>query len=74
MYLKMNKYEAKQALNDGLRITHRFFTPEEYLHRSPSNGQLLDEKELHLNETMFWYGRSGGQWEEGWEIYCEKEA
>lgn len=70
----MTKYEAKKALNKGQAITHRFFTPEEYLHRSPSNGQLLDEKGLHLNEEMVWYGRSGAEWEEGWEIYNQEEV
>lgn len=68
----MTQYEAKQALNNGERVRHRFFTKDEYIHRCPSNGQLLDETGFHLSETMFWFVRSGNEWDEGWEIYNQE--
>lgn len=49
----MTRYEAKQELNKGGKVRHIFFTSYEYLHRSKENGQLLDENNIALNETMY---------------------
>lgn len=65
----MNQYHANQALNEGFVIKHRLFTNDEFLHRCPENGQLMDETGLALNELEFWRIRQDEIWKEGWELH-----
>jgi hypothetical protein len=64
----MTRYEAKQELNKGGKVRHIFFTPYEYLHRSKENGQLLDENNIALNETMYWDSRESKGFDHNWSI------
>lgn len=63
----MTQYQAKQALNQGHGITHKFFSKGEFISRSPENGQLIDEKHIPINETLFWEVRQDEKWQDGWE-------
>lgn len=65
----MNKYQAKQALNEGFAIKHRFFTNDEFIHRCPENGQLIDEAGIMIDEYLFWQVRQDKIWQEGWELH-----
>lgn len=36
--------------------------------------RLFPDKFFDLAICDVWYGRSGGEWEEGWEIYNQEEV
>ena len=65
----MTKEEAKQALNNGHKITHIWFTSNEYIYKK--DGKLLDEQEIELNEGMFWHFRKSESWNENYSIYTK---
>lgn len=66
----MTKAEAIHALHAGDKITHRYFTPEEYVCIDEASGHLIDEKGYQLNPVEFWDLRSdNGAFDNGWEIF-----
>ena len=68
IFRTMTRYEAKQAINEGQKVTHTYFTDEEFIGRSQENGQLIDENGIALNESDFWSLRAGASFDNGWSI------
>ena len=65
----MNKYEAKQALSEGKKITHDYFCENEFVNRdSEDNSVLVFEDGVKQDENEFWKMRSDNSWYEGLEI------
>lgn len=60
----MTREQAKQALKDGYKITHQYFTEDEYV--GLFDGIICDEN--NIPRLMFWEHRVGSGWDEGWEI------
>ncbi len=61
----MTKYEAIQALRKGEKITHRYFSSDEFIYMK--DGTLRDENDYNMSE--FWQLRSATEWNDGYEIY-----
>lgn len=63
----MTKDEVVELLKEGKKITHRYFTPEEYVYQK--DGKIFDEKDYC--HTQFWQIRRHESWNTGWGIYNE---
>lgn len=64
----MTKQEALEAINNGNKITHNLFTPEEYIVKSDDDEYYLDEDNYQLLIEEFWDNRTCDYWNEGWSI------
>lgn len=66
----MNKEEAKQALNEGKKITHVFFCENEFVQKDSEDSSVLvfEDFGVKQNEEEFWLMRQDESWNEGWEI------
>jgi len=64
----LTKQEAIQLMQEGKCITHRHFSPSEWM-RMNKNGKILfeDGVECSVNEFFLW--RKGESWESGYSIY-----
>ena len=63
----MTKEEAQEAAQKGKKITHRFFSIEEYV--TMKDDKFLDENNYVLDWDDFWAIRNSKRWETDWEIY-----
>jgi hypothetical protein len=69
----MTRYEAMKAVQNGYKIGHRFFTPEESVKRDEKSryNQLIDESGVPVQFSEFFGLRVGGACENGWFIVQE---
>lgn len=70
----MTKYEALEAMERGEKITHRYFTPEEWMTIT-----TIEDRKVYLfedgtiaNMGHFWIGK-GFEWENGYSIFKEPQ-
>jgi len=71
----MTRDEALQAMIDGEKVTHRFFTSDEYIYMIAQDIYMEDDVCVGTTTQHFWVergGRLGGEaWETDWSIYEE---
>jgi hypothetical protein len=67
----MTKNEALKAMKEGHKVTHRFFTSEEFV-QLDKQGRIIDESGYIL--TSFWNYRPDECWNTDWSIYQESEV
>jgi len=60
----MSQQDAMKALEEGKKITHRFFLPGEYV--LIRDGKIFDESDRY--QDSFWEARYGLAWQTGWSI------
>ena len=71
----MTATEALLALYEGKKVTHRFFTDDEWLRME--NHDIYTEEGYNMGTVYddFWQRRGGpmgdGSWSTGWSIYEE---
>lgn len=63
----MTKEEAIVEMQNGNKISHRFFDIHEYIHMK--NKILYDEVGYHINWKVFWGDRTSKEWQTEWELY-----
>ena len=63
----MNKEDMIVALDDGARVTHRYFSNEEWMERKWSR-DLVFEDGVVCSEKDFFRIRSDGSWDSGWKV------
>jgi hypothetical protein len=63
----MTKDQAIEAMNAGYRVTHRWFSPDEYIFIR--NGILYDENDNYMHLPDFWDVRSTPDWQIDWSIF-----
>ena len=73
----MNKQELQQHLEMGYKMTHLYFSHNEYIYLK--DGEIHDESGYKMkcigpnNQVItFWTDRQSEDWNEGWEIYHEQ--
>lgn len=66
----MNQQEARIALNKGEKITHTYFSHNEFI--TVKGGNLVDENNYILGWEIFWGIRQHKGWQEDWSIYQPK--
>jgi len=67
----MTKIEALAVCRSGQRITHRWFSPDEWVEYK--DGQFYTEDGCRMGQESgeFWRIRTGGSWETDWSLFVE---
>jgi hypothetical protein len=72
----MNKHEAKLALSEGKKVTHDYFSKDEYVYLEcvnpntrPIKYECIFEDGVRQEEGEFWQLRKESHWDNGWEIF-----
>lgn len=63
----MNRQQAKEALANGAKLTHRYFTSEEWV-KSMGDGMYIFEDGIMCNVDGFWMDRKDGSFDSGWHV------
>lgn len=51
----MNKQEAKEAIEQGLKVRHRLFVPGEFIKKSTSDPKLYEDEEgVNFFPDYYW--------------------
>lgn len=67
----MTKKEAIEAMKAGCKVTHSYFTKEEWIAlETPSSKIFVDETGLSLPCDEFWRQRKSEAFNFGWEIFA----
>jgi hypothetical protein len=66
----MNRYEAAQALKAGKKLTHRYFTPEEWVMGIEDDTYLLEDG-VRCSPAEFWKWRQHSAFDNDWKIFTE---
>lgn len=64
----MSKEEAISLMKSGHKLTHRYFTEDEWV-KSDSTGMvyMLDDG-VEFSKNEFWKWRNGESWQSDWSI------
>ncbi len=62
----LTKSEAKEELNNGEKISHLYFTDDEWIVKK--DGKIVDEKGYFLDEFEFWFYRTHPNFDTNWFI------
>ena len=72
----MTREEALQAMIDGHKVTHRFFTSDEFIYMKAQDIYTEEGYNMGTVNSEFWRMRGdepGGElWHDGWSLYKEK--
>lgn len=63
----MSRSEAIQALSEGKKVTHRYFTDDEFIYQEGS--YYVDKDGNKLEPELFWKDRENEGFETGWFLY-----
>ena len=63
----MNKQEALIAMEEGKKVSHMYFTPEEWV--TIDNGDFLFEDGVRCTFEEFWAYRSDEYWTTDWRLW-----
>jgi len=66
----LTKDEAKQALKEFYKVSHRFFAKDEYIYAF-NDWNVFTEEGFSIDSDTFWGDRSGKQWDTDWFILPE---
>lgn len=64
----MNRAEAKLAIEAGKKVTHEYFTPEEWVSYYDNHVYIMEDGVI-VHEALFWADRQQEFFNEGWEIW-----
>lgn len=65
----MKKAQAIHALHEGKKLTHMYFTEDEWVTDSGGGYEFEDGCKCTFNE--FWQDRSDSGWDNDWSIWDE---
>lgn len=69
----MNKVQAKEMINKGVKVTHTLFTNTEWIKKHPKgSAHYLDEQDNVIGINDFWKYRTGPKWDKDWGIYLKQ--
>jgi hypothetical protein len=66
----MTRFEAAQALKEGKKLTHRYFSPNEWV-MGIHDGYYLLEDGVQCTAAEFWKWRQKPMFDDDWEIFRE---
>jgi len=68
--MNMTKKEAIKSMRNGNKVTHRYFTPDEWMKET---GHLYEfEDGCMCGFSAFWTHRQDDVWQDGWKVFKEK--
>jgi hypothetical protein len=65
----MTKQEAIQAMQQGKKVTHQYFTPDEWM--TMEDGLIILEDGVRCKPFEFWQWRNSEKWEDGYSMLNE---
>lgn len=68
----MTKAEAIEAIRQGKKVTHSYFTNDEFI--TMKNGRIITEEGYSASPEEFWRYRTSESWNEHWELFQEKDT
>jgi hypothetical protein len=66
----LTKSQAIQAMVEGKKVRHRYFSPYEWM-KMRSTTHFIFEDGVICTFDFFWQDRFGKDWETGWSIIPE---
>jgi len=69
----MTKEEAIKAMQNGKKVTHRYFTSTEWVKSNQSGTTYILEDGVECSPQEFWMWRKGIEWETDWELFLTEE-
>ena len=63
----MTKNEAIELMDQGRKVTHRYFTSDEWMCKFGYLYKFEDDCLCSIND--FWVLRDGDSWDDGWSEY-----
>ena len=70
----MTKEQAIQAMRDGQKVTHRYFTPDEWMmidKKAPIVKYIFEDGNT-ISSTMFWSDHSNPCFDIDWSVFKER--
>lgn len=65
----MNKQEAILAMQEGKKVTHRYFFTNEWM--TIKDGMIVLEDGVICHPKEFWQWRTDSAWNDGYELFNE---
>ena len=65
----MNKQEAIEAMQEGKKVTHQHFSPNEWM--TMKDEMILLEDGVVCPPKEFWKCRADSAWDDGYELFNE---
>lgn len=66
----MTKAEAIEQMKAGQKLTHRYFTNDEWVKTNQSGTTYMLEDGVECSPLEFWRWRTDTAWDADWEIFC----
>lgn len=63
----MTKSEAITAMKNGLKVTHRYFSSDEWM--TMQDGRILLEDGCKCSPEEFWRWRKDNNWNDGYSLF-----
>lgn len=68
----MTKKEAIDAMQEGKKVRHHYFTHEEFI--TMKYGRIYDENGINFSPGEFWSFRNGKEYEDEWYLFMDSEV
>jgi hypothetical protein len=65
----MTKEEAISLMKAGHKLTHRYFTSEEWVKTDETGMIYILEDGVECSHYEFWHWRKDESWNTGWELF-----
>jgi len=63
----MSRAEAIKAMREGKKVTHKYFSPDEWA--TQENGEIVLEDGVRCAPAEFWRYRMSEIFNDGWELF-----
>jgi hypothetical protein len=63
----MTKEEAIKEMREGKKVTHRYFSPDEWM--TMKDGEIVLEDGVRCHPYDFWNWRTEKSWHDGYSIW-----
>jgi hypothetical protein len=68
-YTNFSKEDALQLMISGHKVTHRFFTDNEYIHMVAQNIFTDDGCDCGTVSEFFWTSKHTEEWQKNWRVF-----
>lgn len=67
----MTKLEAIEQMQKGMKITHRYFSPDEWMTMRSDGMMALEDGVICIPEDI-WRWRTSMDWDDGYSLFIAK--
>ena len=66
--MKLTKEEAIKQMELGKKVTHKYFSPNEWITMSSDDRDIVTEEGYTVDKIEFWSYRTADSFNSGWSI------